>query len=688
MALIKCNECGHEVSDKASACPNCGCPIQYVDCSSENVTSGSLQSSKKWRVKTYVLITVILCMVVGGGYYSYTLHFDGKDVVEIVKNLFKGKDIVELTPEFIEAVRKYDELGEFSEGFAAVKKDGKWGFINTKGKDVIPCRYDGVYSFSEGFAMVENEDKYGFINTKGQEVIPCKYDNVGCFSEGFATVMKDGGWGFINTKGEEIVPYKYDHAFPFSEGLALVEQHEKCGYINNKGEEVIPCKYDFNYSVFYLYYFSEGLAAVMKNGKWGFVNTKGKEIISFKYDEASPFSNGFASVAKSGKYCFINVKGEEVIPYKYDRVNSFSEGFAAVNRGEKWGFINTKGKEVISCKYDNAGVFSEGLAAIVKNEKWGFINTKGEEVIPCKYDYDYTESETYFFSEGFAIVKEGNKYGFINTKGEEVIPCKYDYIYSFSKNGVALAYLDCGEKYIYGFIDKFGNTTFTQSDIDKQLAYERQREEERIAEEERRIQEEEEERLAAMKPNWIQGTWVYSSSYGTSKVVISGNNIVVYMDGSLVYNGSYEIRDGNLYYNRHNGMSDYIVLDKNSQRLKADESTYFNKVSSSSSTSSSNNGSVYSTDEGRTAYMEVLQLQKEVRALIDRSAPYRRIMQSSVYGSYNYQVASIQNVRILDAAIQKQEKALRIAKNKLHDESLIRELSGQLGTLKKAKYSD
>lgn len=27
MALIKCSECGKEVSDKASACPNCGFPI-------------------------------------------------------------------------------------------------------------------------------------------------------------------------------------------------------------------------------------------------------------------------------------------------------------------------------------------------------------------------------------------------------------------------------------------------------------------------------------------------------------------------------------------------------------------------------------------------------------------------------------------------------------------------------------
>ncbi len=28
MALIKCTECGHEVSDKASTCPNCGSPIE------------------------------------------------------------------------------------------------------------------------------------------------------------------------------------------------------------------------------------------------------------------------------------------------------------------------------------------------------------------------------------------------------------------------------------------------------------------------------------------------------------------------------------------------------------------------------------------------------------------------------------------------------------------------------------
>jgi hypothetical protein len=34
MALIRCPECGRSVSDRAAACPNCGCPL------SEIVTSG------------------------------------------------------------------------------------------------------------------------------------------------------------------------------------------------------------------------------------------------------------------------------------------------------------------------------------------------------------------------------------------------------------------------------------------------------------------------------------------------------------------------------------------------------------------------------------------------------------------------------------------------------------------------
>ncbi len=39
---------------------------------------------------------------------------------------------------------KYDWVSWFDEGLAlaVVEKDGKWGFIDKKGKEVIKCKYD------------------------------------------------------------------------------------------------------------------------------------------------------------------------------------------------------------------------------------------------------------------------------------------------------------------------------------------------------------------------------------------------------------------------------------------------------------------------------------------------------------------------------------------------------------------
>ena len=38
MSLIKCPECGKEISDKAPACPNCGCPQnEYANLKEDNI---------------------------------------------------------------------------------------------------------------------------------------------------------------------------------------------------------------------------------------------------------------------------------------------------------------------------------------------------------------------------------------------------------------------------------------------------------------------------------------------------------------------------------------------------------------------------------------------------------------------------------------------------------------------------
>lgn len=42
MALIKCSECGKEISNKATTCPNCGCPIEKEKKKVRIVKSGGL----------------------------------------------------------------------------------------------------------------------------------------------------------------------------------------------------------------------------------------------------------------------------------------------------------------------------------------------------------------------------------------------------------------------------------------------------------------------------------------------------------------------------------------------------------------------------------------------------------------------------------------------------------------------
>ena len=134
---------------------------------------------------------------------------------------------------------EFDDVNHFNEGIVAVKKDGKWGYKNTKCELIVECKFDDVCQFNEGFAAVKKDGKWGYINTKGEQIVECKFDGARDFHEGFADVKKDGRWGYINTKGEQIIERKFDDAYGFNEGFALVEKDGKYGYINTKGYPVI-----------------------------------------------------------------------------------------------------------------------------------------------------------------------------------------------------------------------------------------------------------------------------------------------------------------------------------------------------------------------------------------------------------------------------------------------------------------
>ena len=305
--------------------------------------------------------------------------------------------------------------------------------------------YDGVYGFSEGLANVKREGLNGFIDTEGKEVIPCIYDNVDEFSEGLAAIEKNGAWGFVDTEGKEVIPCIYDNVDEFSEGLAAIEKNGAWGYINKRGKDVIPCIFSIAGS------FSEGYSSVRKDGFFGVIDKNGKEILPFLFDNVGPFIEGVMYISKAWKYGFINGKGDEIIPCVYDEVGSFNNGFAPVRNRFKWGMINKKGKEIVPCNYEEIEYCVEHLVKVKKDGKVGLINDRGLEIVSCIYDYIGD------FFDNIAVVRKEWEYGYIDKSGHEVITCRFDFANDFN-NGFAI--IKKGKR--FGRIDKNGNTYFAR----------------------------------------------------------------------------------------------------------------------------------------------------------------------------------------------------------------------------------
>ena len=106
----------------------------------------------------------------------------------------------------------------------AVKKGGKWGYIDGYGKVIIPLEYEEVGDFSEGLAAVRKDNKWGYINPKNEVVIPIEFTNreVSYFKNGVAKYYTDSGIGLINMKGEIIAEPKYNSIEYVRENVAIV----------------------------------------------------------------------------------------------------------------------------------------------------------------------------------------------------------------------------------------------------------------------------------------------------------------------------------------------------------------------------------------------------------------------------------------------------------------------------------
>ncbi len=167
--------------------------------------------------------------------------------------------------------------------------------------------YDFVDDCICGLAKVKKEGKIGYVNKDGVEIIKPQYDEGLTFHEGLTAVRKGSKWQYIDSTGKSISNGQFDDAFNFSEGLAAVGRNNKFGFINTKGDMVIDFEFT-NASGF-----SEGLAAAANaQGLWGYIDTKGNWKIKPLYSFANNFDKGQARVMKGDKILYIDKDNKTV----------------------------------------------------------------------------------------------------------------------------------------------------------------------------------------------------------------------------------------------------------------------------------------------------------------------------------------------------------------------------------------
>ncbi|MBQ7272835.1 MAG: WG repeat-containing protein [Bacteroidales bacterium] len=233
-----------------------------------------------------------------------------------------------------------------------VNENGKVGY-KLSGKWIASPVYEYGSEFRNGFAMVRLDGKFGFIDDKGNIVVKCLYNSCTLYDENGVATGKIGETRYYLDKN--------GNAFRSMDELKAAAILKSSDYKNKAN----------NYSV------GDYTPTLDESGKWGYKQF-GEWVIKPRFDAAGDFADGLAAVSLGGKWGYIGKNGSSSIPFKYEQGGVFVDGLARVKLYGKWGFIDKSGATVIPFKYAMAADFSNGLAHVSYNGKNGYIDKTGE----------------------------------------------------------------------------------------------------------------------------------------------------------------------------------------------------------------------------------------------------------------------------------------------------------------------
>ena len=255
---------------------------------------------------------------------------------------------------------------QFTDGLAVEHlRNGETNVVTLSGKRVsVAKKYYGLTGFACKRAIVYNKNgRAGYVDTKLKEVIPCRYFAASYFTHERAWVKNDeyGNWAMIDMNGKLLTKFKYSYM---------------CSYSGDDIFEVVKCKYE-----------DERIADW--ECTYNFVDRHGKELLDSFCTRCIPFSDGRAFVddPKHGfKLRMIDTKGKYVSDKKFEDAKTFSEGKCwVIENGKGLGVIDLNGNYVIEPKY----TFNNFATSPHPFEEGKFQNGIGGPVFKTIHDSPY-----------------------------------------------------------------------------------------------------------------------------------------------------------------------------------------------------------------------------------------------------------------------------------------------------------
>jgi len=190
-----------------------------------------------------------------------------------------------------------------------VKISGRFAHVDRWLKQLTAERFNAVGLFQYGLAAVELRGRYGLIRSDGTWAIEPRLDRAQPVRTNVALVKDDGRAGLVNaTTGKWITQTPFDDVCFFDYGMVGVILDGKTGVIDETGTSVIEPKYD----AIGFGGFRSGLVPVRASDKWGLIDVTGKGVIEARFDEVSYFDRGVSWTRSGAEWCPIDRRGNKI----------------------------------------------------------------------------------------------------------------------------------------------------------------------------------------------------------------------------------------------------------------------------------------------------------------------------------------------------------------------------------------